>query len=170
MNSSLRLMQKREGHDSQATQCALSNSMTKLCPMIMSHSWQLDLAEALILGFDVTVIAGTGSGTILSWSLLLPKQMCDKICLVILLLDNLEADHIWLHCTPQRWQISSCNRHSVCPPRSVDLLSLQQQPSVISIVLPMDGATSNLAALNFICRRVNYCEQLSTFNHKFFIM
>ena len=40
----------------------LSNSVTALCPTIMPYDRQIDLAEAPTLGFDATVIAGTGSG------------------------------------------------------------------------------------------------------------
>ena len=91
---------KREGYDSQATRRTLSDSVTKLCTTITPYDWQLDLAEALILGLDATVIAGTGSGKTLPWALpFLLEQNRNKICLVISPLNELEADHVWLNRT-----------------------------------------------------------------------
>ena len=98
---------KREGYDSQAIRHTLSDSVTKLCPTITPYDWQLDLAEALILGLDATVIASTGSGKTLPWALpLLLEQNHDKICLVISPLNELEADHVWLGRSPSRKRIS----------------------------------------------------------------
>ena len=101
---------KREGYDSQATRRILSDSVTARCPAITPYDWQLDLAEALILGLDATVIAGTGSGKTLPWALpLLLEQNHDKICLVISPLNELEADHV----RPER----APRRKSISPPR-----------------------------------------------------
>ena len=86
---------KREGYDSLATRCSLSDSVTTLCPAITPYDWQVDLAEALTLGLDSTVIAGTGSGKTLPWAMpLLLEQNREKICLVISPLNELEADHV----------------------------------------------------------------------------
>ena len=98
---------KREGYDSQATRRILSDSVTARCPAITPYDWQLDLAEALILGLDATVIAGTGSGKTLPWALpLLLEQNHDKICLVISPLNELEADHVRPVRAPRRKSIS----------------------------------------------------------------
>ena len=70
--------------------------MTTLYPTITLYDWQVDLAEALTLGLDATVIASTGSGKMLPWTIpLLLEQNHDRICLVISLLNELEADHVW---------------------------------------------------------------------------
>ena len=70
--------------------------MTALCPAITPYDWQVDLAEALTLGLDATVIAGTGSGKTLPWAMpVLLEQNHDRICLVISLLNELEVDHVW---------------------------------------------------------------------------
>jgi len=91
---------KKEGYDSQAIRRTLSDSVTALCPTITPYDWQVDLAEALTLGLDSTVIAGTGSGKTLPWAMpLLLEQNRDKICLVISPLNELEADHVWRRCT-----------------------------------------------------------------------
>ena len=87
---------KREGYDSQATRDALSGSVTARCPTIVPYDWQIDVAEALTLGLDATVIAGTGSGKTLPWAIpLLLEENYGKICLVISPLNELEADHVW---------------------------------------------------------------------------
>ena len=70
--------------------------MTTLYPTITLYDWQVDLAEALTLGLDATVIAGTGSGKTLPWTIpLLLEQNHDRICLVISPLNELEVDHVW---------------------------------------------------------------------------
>ena len=77
--------------------------MTALYPAITPYDWQVDLAEALTLGLDATVIAGTGSGKTLPWAMpLLLEQNHDRICLVISPLNELEADHVWRGCTFSR--------------------------------------------------------------------
>ena len=73
---------KREGYNSQVIRHTLSASVTAWCPAITPYEWQIDLAEALTLGLDATVIAGTGSGKTLPWALpLLLEENRDKICL-----------------------------------------------------------------------------------------
>jgi ATP-dependent helicase YprA (DUF1998 family) len=87
---------KRAGYDSQAIRHALSNSVTVRCPTITPYDWQVDVAEALALGLDATVIARTGSGKTLPWAMpLLLDENHDKMCLVISPLNELEADHVW---------------------------------------------------------------------------
>ena len=54
---------KRAGYDSQATRRILSDSVTNSCPTITPYDWQLDLAEALILGLDATVVRIDLEGT-----------------------------------------------------------------------------------------------------------
>ena len=89
---------KSDGYDSQATRRTLSDSVTALCPTITPYDWQLDLAEALTLGLDATVIAGTGSGKTLPWALpLLLEKNRGRICLIISPLNELEADHVGVH-------------------------------------------------------------------------
>ena len=66
-----------------------------LCPKIKPYNWQIDVAEALALGLDATVVAGTGSGKTLPCAMpLLLEGNRDKICLVISPLNELEADHV----------------------------------------------------------------------------
>jgi ATP-dependent helicase YprA (DUF1998 family) len=58
------------------------------------RNWQLDIAEAILLGLDCTVIAGTGSGKSLPFGLplLAGKEFRDRTVVVICPLNALEAD------------------------------------------------------------------------------
>ena len=86
---------KKTGYNSEGTRKAFSDAVTAACPTIKPYDWQLDVAEALTLGLDATIIAGTGSGKTLPWALpLLLDENCDGICLVISPLNELEADHV----------------------------------------------------------------------------
>lgn len=54
---------KKSGYDSAVTRQKLSDSaITTLCPAIKPYDWQIDVAEALALGLDATVVAGICSG------------------------------------------------------------------------------------------------------------
>ena len=87
---------KKTGYDSQVTRHMLSDSVTTLRPEIKPYDWQVDVAEALALDLDATIIAGTGSGKTLAWALpLLLDENRDKFCVVISPLNELEADLVW---------------------------------------------------------------------------
>jgi len=59
------------------------------------RDFQLDVAEALILGLDTTVVAGTGSGKTLPWAMpLLLDENKERTCLVVLPLKVLQVDHV----------------------------------------------------------------------------
>ena len=81
---------KRVVYNSQATRRTLVGSVTARCPAIKPYDWQIDIAEAVALGLDTTVIAGTGSGTLP----LLLEENRNKICLVISPRNELETDHV----------------------------------------------------------------------------
>lgn len=62
------------------------------------HEFQLDIAEALMLGLNITAIVGTGSGKTLPWvMLLLLEENKAKTVLVISPLKALQADHVRLY-------------------------------------------------------------------------
>ncbi|KAF5363029.1 hypothetical protein D9758_012611 [Tetrapyrgos nigripes] len=50
------------GYNSQAYRTLLHEEFKKRLPGMEPYEWQLDVSEALFLGLDCTVIAGTGSG------------------------------------------------------------------------------------------------------------
>ena len=87
---------KKAGYNSQVTWRMLSDSVMALRLEIKPYNWQVDVAEALSLGLDATVIAGTGTGKTSPWALLLLlDKNCDKIILVISPLNELKVDHVW---------------------------------------------------------------------------
>jgi ATP-dependent helicase YprA (DUF1998 family) len=57
------------------------------------YEWQLDAAEALILGLDCVVVAGTGAGKTIPFVLpLFVQDSRDKLVLIISPLNALETD------------------------------------------------------------------------------
>lgn len=85
----------KEGYDSNPTREALTNAVKAAFNQNVPRSFQLDVAEALMLGLDSTVIAGTGSGKTLPWAMpLLLDENKENACLVISPLKALQADHV----------------------------------------------------------------------------
>lgn len=60
------------------------------------YAWQLDVAEALILGVDCSVIAGTGAGKTMPFAMPLFVQS-DKIHVIISPLNALEDDQVYYY-------------------------------------------------------------------------
>ena len=59
------------------------------------YDWQLDAAEALILGLDCVVIARTGAGKTIPFVLpLFVQDSLDKLVLIISPLNALETDQV----------------------------------------------------------------------------
>jgi ATP-dependent helicase YprA (DUF1998 family) len=59
------------------------------------HSWQLNVAEAILLDLDCVVIAGTGSGKTLPFAMpLLVDRTEKKMVIVISPLNDLEEDQV----------------------------------------------------------------------------
>jgi len=76
------------------------------------HDFQLDVAEALILGLDTTVIAGTGSGKTLPWAMpLLLDENKGRACLVISPLKALQVEHVSCRKSGERLRLFTHDRH-----------------------------------------------------------
>jgi ATP-dependent helicase YprA (DUF1998 family) len=85
----------KKGYNLHATREALTNAVKAAFNQNIPHDLQLDVAEALILGLDTTVVAGTGSGKTLPWAMpLLLDENKGRACLVISPLKALQADHV----------------------------------------------------------------------------
>ena len=83
------------GYNSHATREALTDTVKVAFNQNTPRDFQLDVAEALILGLDATVVAGTGSGKTLPWAMpLLLDENKERACLVISPLKALQADHV----------------------------------------------------------------------------
>ena len=89
-----RARRSKQGYDSYATREALTNAVRAVFNN-SPHNFQLDVAEALTLGLDTTVVAGTGSGKTLPWAmLLLLAENKERSCLVVSPLKALQVDHV----------------------------------------------------------------------------
>ena len=83
------------GYDSNATREALTKAVRATFNQNSPRDFQVDVAEALILGLDVTLVAGTGSGKTLPWAMpLLLDGNEERHCLVISPLKALQVDHV----------------------------------------------------------------------------
>ncbi|KAF9786098.1 hypothetical protein BJ322DRAFT_994469, partial [Thelephora terrestris] len=54
-------------YDAEETRASLAAAVKSVFNGNEPREFQLDIAEALVLGLDVTTIAGTGSGKTLPW-------------------------------------------------------------------------------------------------------
>ncbi|KAJ3553996.1 hypothetical protein NM688_g3333 [Phlebia brevispora] len=81
------------GYNSEATRTALTDAFQQACNGKSPYSWQLDITEALLLGLDCLLIAGTGAGKTMpmGMGLLLPEHQ-DKFVIIISPLNELERD------------------------------------------------------------------------------
>ena len=85
----------KEDYNSNATREALTNAVKAAFNQNVPCTFQLDVVEALLLGLDTTLVAGTGSGKTIPWvmPLLLDKNK-QRGLLVISPLKALQADHV----------------------------------------------------------------------------
>ncbi|THU76120.1 hypothetical protein K435DRAFT_787365 [Dendrothele bispora CBS 962.96] len=54
--------QRDRNYNSGTTRNQIREEFSKRNKGLVAYGWQIDVAEALLLGLDVSVIAGTGSG------------------------------------------------------------------------------------------------------------
>ncbi|KAJ3824428.1 hypothetical protein F5880DRAFT_1645298 [Lentinula raphanica] len=52
---------RRTGYDSKLTRTLLSSEFARITGGLSAYTWQIDMAEALLLGLGCSVIAGTGT-------------------------------------------------------------------------------------------------------------
>ncbi|EJF67504.1 P-loop containing nucleoside triphosphate hydrolase protein, partial [Dichomitus squalens LYAD-421 SS1] len=79
------------GYNSEATRQRLEETFQQRMGGRVPHQWQVDVTEALLVGLDCTVIAGTGSGKTMPF--VMPTFVeFDKIYFIISPLNALEAD------------------------------------------------------------------------------
>jgi len=82
-------------YSSDRTREDLCHAFKKACNGLEPYSWQLDVAEALLLGLDCIVIAGTGAGKTMPFVMpLLVDRTKKKLVIVISPLNDLEEDQV----------------------------------------------------------------------------
>ncbi|KAJ3848712.1 P-loop containing nucleoside triphosphate hydrolase protein [Lentinula lateritia] len=82
---------RKGGYNSEVTQSLLHKEFSQINKGLIAYRWQINVAEALHLGLDCTVIAGTGAGKTMPFvmPLLIDK---DKRIIIISPLNALEED------------------------------------------------------------------------------
>jgi hypothetical protein len=71
-------------YDSEVTRASISQKFTDAFDSKHAYEWQIDTCEALLLGLDAIVIAGTGAGKTYLFAMpLLMDQTCRKIVIVV---------------------------------------------------------------------------------------
>ncbi|KAJ7229254.1 P-loop containing nucleoside triphosphate hydrolase protein [Mycena rebaudengoi] len=82
---------KSRGYQSAATRARLRNEFSAANDGMIAHGWQVDIGEALHLGVDCSLIAGTGAGKTMPFVMPLFLD-ADKIIVIISPLNALEVD------------------------------------------------------------------------------
>ena len=80
-------------YDSRQTGSTVTQ-LFQACSGNTPYDWQLDVTEAILLGLDSTVIAGTGSGKTIPFMLPLLAHP-EKTVIVISPLKVLQRDQVW---------------------------------------------------------------------------
>ena len=82
-------------YSSENTREDLVTAFKKAFHGLEPYDWQLDVTEALLLGLDCVVIAGTGSGKTMPFAMpLLVDKTKKKMVIVISPLNDLEEDQV----------------------------------------------------------------------------
>jgi ATP-dependent helicase YprA (DUF1998 family) len=86
---------KDRNYNSEGTRQTMSQKLQDAFDGRIPYDWQLDAAEALVLGLDCVVIAGTGAGKTIPFVLpLFVQDSRDKLVLIISPLNALETDQV----------------------------------------------------------------------------
>jgi ATP-dependent helicase YprA (DUF1998 family) len=86
---------KERSYDSDATREAMVQGLQQVFDGRSPYPWQLDAAEAIILGLDCIVIAGTGAGKTIPFALpFMVKDSVNKMLIIISPLNALEFDQV----------------------------------------------------------------------------
>ncbi|KAI9061339.1 P-loop containing nucleoside triphosphate hydrolase protein [Trametes sanguinea] len=84
---------KEYGYNSQETRSGLSDAFAEACGGRRPYGWQLDVSEALLLGLDSVLTAGTGAGKTMPFVMpLLIQKSSKKMVIVVSPLNELERD------------------------------------------------------------------------------
>lgn len=117
---------KDRGYCSEETRLALTEEFKKANDGKEPYVWQLDITEAILLGLDSLLIAGTGAGKTMPMvmGLLLPENK-DKFVIIISPLNALEEDQVRPQCV-----VSTC-AHRFCErPHAFAAWVCQRPPSI----------------------------------------
>jgi ATP-dependent helicase YprA (DUF1998 family) len=92
LNARLKAKESR-GYDYLNTRRKISEEFKSRNNNLEPYDWQLDVAEAILLGLDCTVIAGTGAGKTMPFAMPL-FAVSQKVIIGVYPLDSLEEDQV----------------------------------------------------------------------------
>jgi ATP-dependent helicase YprA (DUF1998 family) len=84
---------KSEGYNSTVTREKLTTEFVQCTNGMLPYQWQINVAEAILLGLDCMVIAGTGAGKTMSFVMPLFVKP-QKIVIIVSPLNVLEEDQV----------------------------------------------------------------------------
>jgi ATP-dependent helicase YprA (DUF1998 family) len=96
---------KTHGYQSAATRLKLHTEFSKRNEGMVAYEWQIDVSEALLLGLDCSVIAGTGAGKTMPFVMPLFVES-EKIMIVISPLNALEEDQVMHFPSEGDWMVT----------------------------------------------------------------
>lgn len=86
---------KEHAYRSADTRKRLIDTFSEACAGKKPYDWQVDAAEALLLGLDVVLTAGTGAGKTMPFVMpLLLNKKAKKMVIIISPLNELERDQV----------------------------------------------------------------------------
>lgn len=86
---------KDRGYSSADTRKRMTNEIQARCEGKIPYDWQLDIAEAVYLGLDSVIVAGTGAGKTLPFAMALLADVTAKSKIIIVsTLNELEHDQV----------------------------------------------------------------------------
>lgn len=88
---------KEQNYMSATTREHIQKTFPESCQGKEPHDWQLDVAEAILLGLDCTVIAGTGAGKTMPFIMPLFAEGRKKVVVIISPLNVLEEDQVYTY-------------------------------------------------------------------------
>lgn len=103
-----RAAMKSRKYCSEETRQRMADGFRDACDGKEPYTWQLDAAEAVLLGLDCLVVAGTGAGKTYPFVMpLLADSTKSKKVIIISPLNDLEADQVRHICNASRHVLAS---------------------------------------------------------------
>lgn len=95
---------KDRKYQSSTTRATLLSEFSARNDGMSAYPWQIDVAEALLLGLDCTVVAGTGAGKTMPFVMPLFVES-EKTVIIISPLNALEEDQVLVTCYKREYTI-----------------------------------------------------------------
>ncbi|KAH9952449.1 P-loop containing nucleoside triphosphate hydrolase protein, partial [Russula dissimulans] len=128
------------GYSSEETRSEITSAFKDTFNGLEPCNWQLDICEALLLGLDCIVIAGTGTGKTMPFIMpLLVDPTKKKVVIIISPLNALKHDQV-------QWRFNKIGLHATAVNRDVWTPKLEEHMSFSKLVQSMQF-TKNILAI-----------------------